>query len=460
MREILEREARLRENKSKPPFNLAIVYRPIDALRPDPTNARRHSKKQIRQIAESIRIFGFNVPVLVDRDLNVIAGHGRLLACRELAITQVPTLCLDHLTSAQARAFEIADNRLADIATWDDRLLAQQLKDLSLLGLDFNIEVTGFEVAEIDLRIASLEDLPEYGDDPADILPEPSADAPISKIGDVWLLGRHRVSCGNALDGAAFAGLLGKERAAMVFTDPPYNVPIDGHASGLGAIHHRPFPMASGEMDKGEFTAFLDQALRNLAAFSADGSLHYVCMDWRHLDELLAAGRGAYGELKNLCVWVKDNSGMGSLYRSQHELVLVFKHGRHGHRNNVQLGQFGRNRSNVWRYPGANSFARRGGEGNLLELHPTVKPVAMVADAILDCSSRADIVLDAFLGSGTTVIAAERTGRRCYGIELDPGHLDTTIRRWQALTGGMAWHSAGGRSFDDLANEAEAADAA
>jgi len=249
------------------------------------------------------------------------------------------------------------------------------------------------------------------------------------------------------------------ERASVVFTDPPYNVPIDGHAGGLGAIHHRPFPMASGEMDRSEFTAFLRQAFRNLAAFSIDGALHYICIDWRHLDELLVAGRDAYSELKNLCVWVKHNAGMGSLYRSQHELVFVFKHGRNGHRNNVQLGQFGRNRSNVWHYPGANSLSRSGAEGNLLALHPTVKPVAMVADAILDCSARGEVVLDGCLGSGTTLIAAERTGRRCYGLELDPGYVDTTIRRWQGLTGGSARHAASGRPFDDLAREAEAANA-
>jgi DNA modification methylase len=246
----------------------------------------------------------------------------------------------------------------------------------------------------------------------------------------------------------------------MIFTDPPYNVPIDGHASGLGAIRHRPFPMASGEMNEAEYTAFLAQACRNLAAFSADGSIHFVCMDWRHLDELMAAGREAYGELKNVCVWVKDNAGMGSLYRSQHEFVLVFKHGRGSHHNNVQLGQFGRNRSNVWRYPGVNSFARCGEEGNLLALHPTVKPVAMVADAMLDCSARGEIVLDAFLGSGTTVIAAERTGRRCYGLELDPAYVDTIIRRWQTLTGGSARHAVSGRSFDHLVAQAEATDVA
>jgi DNA modification methylase len=438
---------------------LKIIYQHVEELKLDPGNPRVHAKRQIGQIASSIRIFGFNVPVLVDRHGNVVCGHGRLLACRELGMTEVPTLCLDHLTSAQARAFMIADNRLTEIATWDDQLLAQQLRDLSLSGLDFSLEVTGFMTAEIDLRINSLEDKPAQDADPADVLPESPARPPVSKIGDLWLLGRNRLLCGSALDTLAFTALMGQEHAATVFTDPPYNVEIDGHASGLGAIHHRPFPMASGEMDKPEFTAFLGRALRNLAAFSAAGSLHYVCMDWRRLDELLAAGAEAYGELKNLCVWVKDNAGMGSLYRSQHELILIFKQRGGAHRNNVQLGQFGRNRSNVWNYPGANSFARGGAEGNLLALHPTVKPVALVADAILDCTERGEIVLDAFLGSGTTVIAAERTGRRCHGMELDPLYVDTAIRRWQVLTGGKARHAASGRAFDDLAGEAEAANA-
>jgi len=438
----------------------AIVCQPIKLLKPDPANPRRHTKKQIRQIADSIKTFGFNVPVLIDRDNSVICGHGRLVACCELGWTEVPTLRLDHLTPAQARAFMIADNRLTEIGTWDDRLLAEQLKELSVEGLDFALEVTGFEMGEIDLRIASLEEPPEPDDDPADMVPEVPIGPPLSKIGDDWLLGPHRVFCGNALDPAAFAALMGEERAAMIFTDPPYNVPIDGHAGGLGAIHHRPFPMASGEMDSNEFTSFLSGAFRNVAAFSVDGSIHFICMDWRHIEELLAAGRATYSELKNLCVWVKDNAGMGSFYRSRHEFVVVFKHGRNEHRNNIQLGRFGRNRSNVWHYPGANSFSRPGEEGNLLALHPTVKPVAMVADAILDCSARGEIVLDAFLGSGTSLIAAERTGRRCYGVELDPAYVDTSVRRWQKLTGGSARHAASGRSFDDLAREAEAANAA
>jgi len=440
-------------------LRLAVTHRRIEELKPDPANPRHHTKKQIRQIARSIKTFGFNVPILVDRNGKIIAGHGRYQAGQLLGIAEVPTLCLDHLTPEQARAFMIADNRLSELSIFDDRLLAEHLKELSLVGLDFDIEVTGFEMGEIDLRIASLEEPPERDDDPADVVPKVADGPAVSKLGDVWLLDGHRVLCGNALDVAAFGTLLDEERAAMAFTDPPYNVPIEGHASGLGATHHRPFLMASGEMDSAQFTAFLADAFRNLAAFSVEGALHYVCMDWRHVAELLAAADGVYGEVKNLCVWVKDNAGMGSLYRSQHELVFVFKHGRHEHRNNVQLGRFGRNRSNVWRYPGSNSFGRCTEEGNLSPLHPTIKPVAMVADAIRDCSARGDIVLDGFLGSGTTVIAAERAGRRCYGLELDPLYVDTIVRRWQTLTGGSAIHLGSGRRFDELADKMEAANA-
>jgi hypothetical protein len=240
-----------------------------------------------------------------------------------------------------------------------------------------------------------------------------------------------------------------------VFTDPPYNVPIDGHASGLGSIRHRDFVMAAGEMGEKEFTTFLTEACSLLASNSVEGSIHFLCMDWRHLRQLLAAGGEVYSELKNICVWVKHNAGMGSFYRSQHELVCVFKHGRGAHRNNVQLGQYGRHRTNVWSYPGVNSFGRGTEEGNLLALHPTVKPVAMVADAILDCSARGDIVLVPFMGSGTTVMAAERVGRRCYGMELNPLYVDTTIRRWQAFTGATARQSETGRAFDEVVSEKE-----
>jgi ParB-like chromosome segregation protein Spo0J len=264
---------------------LKLIYRRVDEIKPDAANPRRHSKKQIRQIAASIEAFGFIVPILIDRDGNIVAGHGRWLACRYLGFTEVLTLCVDHLTPAQACAFRIADNRLTEIGTWDDRLLAQQLKDLSLLGLDFSVELTGFEMGEIDLRIAAFEELSEASEDPADAVPEFPGRSPVSKHRDLWLLGRHRVLCGNALEAEAFTALMGQERAAAVFTDAPYNIEIDGNASGLGAIHHRPFPMASGEMDSAEFTAFLGQACRNLAAFSSDGALHYLCMDWRHIAE-------------------------------------------------------------------------------------------------------------------------------------------------------------------------------
>lgn len=428
---------------------IEIVYRPIDELKPDPKNARRHSPKQIRQIAESIEAFGFNVPILIDAALKVIAGHGRLLASKQLGHREVPTISLEHLSDAQARAFMIADNRLTEIASWDDRLLGEQFRELAALNLDFSLEVTGFDMGEIDLLIEGASATPQPDPDDA---PVPLGPA-VTRPGDTWLLGPHRLHCSSALDEAAYRVLMQEDRAAVVFTDPPYNVPIEGHVGGLGAIRHREFAMASGEMDEAQFTAFLSQALRLLAANSRDGSLHFICMDWRHMGELLAAGRQVYTELKNLCVWTKDNGGMGSLYRSQHELVFLFKHGREAHQNHVQLGRFGRNRSNVWDYPGVNSFSRSGAEGNLLALHPTVKPVALVADALRDCSGRTEIVLDAFLGSGTTLVAAERTGRVCRGLELDPLYVDTAVRRWQLATGEKARHAESGQLFDELASE-------
>jgi DNA methylase/ParB-like nuclease domain len=431
---------------------IAVIYRPITQLKVDPSNPRVHSPAQVEQLARSIRVFGFNVPVLVDRKLRVIAGHGRILACRELGWDEVPTICLEHLSEAQSRAFMIADNRLTEIAAWDERVLAQHFKALSLVDLDFDLETTGFSMAEIDLLIENLSPVDESAHDPADDLPD-TVGPRVSQPGDMWLLGPNRVLCGSALEQSALAALMGDHKASVIFTDPPYNVPIEGNVSGLGAVRHRNFAMAAGEMSEAQFTNFLTRALSLLANHSRDGSIHFVCIDWRHLGEMLAAGRKVYSGLKNLCVWTKDNGGMGSLYRSQHELVFVFKHGRDRHRNNVQLGRYGRNRSNVWHYPGANSFSRNGEEGNLLASSPCPKPVAMVADAILDCSIRGDIVLDSFLGGGTTVIAAERTGRRCYGIELDPLYVDVVVRRWQAFSGQVARQQSTGRSFDELAAE-------
>jgi hypothetical protein len=241
----------------------------------------------------------------------------------------------------------------------------------------------------------------------------------------------------------------------VVFTDSPYNVRIDGHATGNGSIHHREFAMASGEMSEVEFVSFLSNSLRLLEQYSANSSVHFLCIDWRHVGDLIAVGKQAYDEFLNLCVWVKDKGGMGSFYRSQHELVLVFRKGKGPHRNNIQLGQFGRNRTNVWQYPGIHTLSQQSGEGNLFALHPTVKPVAMVADAILDCSARGEVVLDAFLGSGTTLMAAERVGRICYGIEIDPVYVDVAIRRWQNYTGEAAVHAQTGKRFNEVAAQKE-----
>jgi DNA modification methylase len=429
-----------------------ICLRPIDELKPDPRNPRVHSRKQVKQIANSILAFGFNVPVLIDRDSTLIAGHGRLLAARHLGWQEVPTLCLDHLNPSQVQAFRIADNRLTEIATWDERLLAETLRDPSVLDINLDLEATGFEMGEIDLLIEGLrtEDNTQWDADSQSTEPVGPA---VSRLGDLWELGRHSILCGSALEADAYTALISKTSASMMFTDPPYNVPITGHVSGLGAIRHREFAMAVGEMKPAEFVTFLEKALELAVRHCQNGSLYFVCMDWRHIAELLTAGRSVYTELKNICIWVKDNAGMGSFYRSQHEFVAVFKHGRGQHRNNIELGKFGRTRSNVWHYPGGSSFGRISDEGNLLALHPTVKPVQLVADAILDASARGDVVLDPFLGSGTTLIACERVGRRCRGLELDPLYVDTIVRRWQALTGDTARHASGGETFDAVAKE-------
>ncbi|HEY6386268.1 MAG TPA: DNA methyltransferase [Candidatus Acidoferrum sp.] len=402
-------------------------------LKLDPKNPRVHGRRQIRQLARSIGSFGFNVPVLVDSSNKVIAGHGRLMAVQQLGWTEVPTICLSHLNETQARAFMLADNRLHELSIWDEKLLAEQLEQLADLDLDFSLEATGFEMGEIDLRIEQLNADPKDESDEADDLSGLSTGPPVSRAGDLWFLGeRCKVYCGSALEQSSYATLMDGELAHVVVSDAPYNVPIQGNVSGLGSVQHREFAMGSGEMTESQFTAFLTKAFSLFARHSVEGSLHFLCMDWRHISEILAAGSTAYTEFMNLCIWVKDHGGMGSFYRSQHELIFVFKSGHKKHRNNVQLGSFGRNRTNVWRYPSANSFSRSGDEGNLLALHPTVKPVAMIADAIMDCTSRGDVVLDGFLGSGSTVIAAERTGRRCFGIELDPLYVDTIVRRWQS----------------------------
>ena len=365
------------------------------------------------------------------RPTRVIAGHGRLAAARLLKLETVPAIRLRHLNEPQKRALALADNKLADNAEWDEELLARELEFLSEIEIDFDIGITGFEAAEIDLLIEGLEPAESYPK--ADAIPEPPPTGAVTvEPGDLWILGRHRLLCGDARDARAFESLMAGERAQMIFVDPPYNVPIHGHVCGLGRIKHREFAMASGEMTEGQFVEFLRQTLANLAAHSADGSIHYVCMDWRHFYELLTAGRAVYSELKNFCVWNKSNAGMGSFYRGKHEMILSFKNGKAPHIKNFGLGERGRYRSNVWDYAGLNTLK----SDRLAELamHPTVKPVALVADAILDCSRRGGIVLDAFAGSGTTLIAAERIGRRAYQ-PVEKGVIDRVSRHGEAYRG-------------------------
>ena len=317
------------------------MYQATSALKPAAHNPRTHSQQQIQQIAESICAFGFTNPILVDEQGEVMAGHGRLEAAKLLGLRQVPTICMGDLSAAQKRAYVIADNRLAELAGWDEELLAIELQSLTTIDLDFDIEIVGFQTAEIDTLIAGLNDA--GSNDEADRLPEiDEATPPITRPGDLWLLGRHRLLCADATQTDSYRRLMDGETAQMVFTDPPYNVPIDGHACGLGAVKHAEFAMAAGEMSEAEFTTFLTTVLGQMASHSSHGAIHFVCMDWRHLLELLMAARTVYEELKNLCVWNKTNGGMGSLYRSKHELVAVFKLGRGAHINNVKLGVHGR----------------------------------------------------------------------------------------------------------------------
>ena len=351
------------------PSSRQIALVPISDLKPHPRNARKHSGPQIRAIAKSIDTFGFNAPVLADGEGNIIAGHGRVEAAKLLGLSQIPVVFLHHLSDAEAKAYMLADNKLTDRSSWDDDTLAVQLRELSNLALGFDIDATGFELPEIDLRIQSLEETETLDADNFRL----AEGRPVSVLGDIWHLGDHRLLCGNSLDPSTSAGLFGPEKASAAFTDPPYNVKIDGHVSGKGTVHHREFPMATGEMSESQFTEFLHSALSDICRCTVPGALIYTCMDWRHMSETLAAGRSSGCDSLNLCVWAKSNGGMGSLYRSRHELIFVFRNGSEPHLNNIQLGRFGRNRTNVWNYAGGNAFARKGSKRNL-ELHPTVKP--------------------------------------------------------------------------------------
>ena len=424
---------------------LKIIYQNPRDIRPYSRNARLHNDKHVCQIANSITEFDFTNPLLVDEDNVLLAGHGRLLAAKKLGLDSVPCVRIDYLTDAQKRAYRITDNQLTINGDWDRDLLGLELKDLS--DLDFDLDVIGFETAELDVLIqGQSDDLMEY--DHADDMPDVDVGYIVSQSGDLWRLGQHLIYCGDALKLESFEKLMSDGLLAqMVFADAPYNVPVDGHVCGAGRVHHDEFAMASGEMSREQFIQFLRTAFTNLRDWSVDGSLHYLCMDWRHIIEITAACDDVYTEMKNLCVWNKASGGMGSLYRSKHELIFVYKNGRAPHINNVELGANGRYRTNVWDYPGVNSFGENRDD---LKLLPTVKNVQMVADAIMDVTNRGDVVLDSFLGSGTTLLACERVGRVCRGIEIEPKYVDVAILRWQKLTGKNAVNVGLERTYNEL----------
>lgn len=425
----------------------AIAHMPMDDLVAYKGNARIHSRRQIAQIAGSIERFGFLNPVLIDGSNQIIAGHGRVAAAKKLGLTSVPSLRVDHLSDDERRAYILADNRLAEKAGWDRELLAIELQHLT--EIEFDTEIIGFETPEIDIILNEAKDARDEVEGPEDRLPlSPAHAKAISRPGDLWQLGSHRVLCGNALEPTSYPRLLEGRTAEMVITDPPFNVKIEGNVGGLGRVQHPDFAMASGEMSTEQFTTFLSTAFTHIAGNSADGALSFVFMDWRHLREILDAGQSSFAELKNVVVWNKDNGGMGSLYRSKHEMIFVFKVGTARHINNVELGRYGRNRSNVWDHPGISSMRR--GRLDELGMHPTVKPVALIADAIKDASKPRGVILDPFAGSGSILIAAEKTGRHAAAMELTPGYVDVALRRWQQYTGKPAILTDTGQSFEEV----------
>ena len=407
------------------PGALTMRYRPIGELTPDPRNARTHPKRQIEQLQASIREFGFTNPVLADPEGNLIAGHGRLIAARTIGMTEVPVIELPGLTEVQKRALRIADNKIALNAGWDLEILQSELSELSAIDVDIEPTLTGFTTGEIDVIL-------DGPDDPDDEVIPAVPVTPRTRPGDVWVLGDHRIGCGDSRDLAFLERVIGAgAKIDAAFLDPPYNVRIDGNVNAKG--RHREFAMASGEMTETEFRAFLAATLGAAARVSRDGAVHFVCMDWRHMDDVSTVGREIYDARLNLCIWNKSNAGMGSLYRSKHELVFVYRVGSSPHLNMVELGRHGRNRTNVWDYASVNSM--KGSRREDLALHPTVKPTGLVADALRDVTRHGDLVLDTFLGSGTTLIAAERIGRCFRGMDIDPAYVDVAIERWSALTG-------------------------
>jgi len=427
---------------------LEIVYLPATAIKPSPHAARQHSAAQRRKLKAILTRFGQVLPLPMDATTGTLVnGHAVFDALLELGHDEIAVVRLENRSEADIRALHLALNRVGQDAVWDDAKLRGEFEYLISVG--FDLDLTGFEAVEIDMALsidtptaAVVEE--EEAEDVA-----PGKGPTVAQLGDIFHLGPHKVGCGDARDAAFIGKLAAGKPIACVFSDPPYNVPIDGFVSGLGKTRHREFAMGTGEMSREQFVAFLRVTVAAVTPVLVDGAILYLCMDWRHGGELCEAAVQNGLEQKNLCVWVKSNAGMGSFYRSQHELIYVFKHGEGRHQNHFGLGAGGRNRSNVSHYRGVNAFGKD--RMDLLGVHPTVKPVAMIADALRDVTRRGDLVLDVFLGSGSTLVAAEETGRICIGVELDPAYADVAIRRWQKRTGKDAVHAHTGETFDAIA---------
>jgi DNA modification methylase len=456
-RRKLDAERDLAEQISNSPRNdllpeLRLQIMALSALRPSPHRTRRSTAAHVRRLMASISDLGFTVPILV-REGEIVDGHVRVEAATRLGLDHVPAIEVAHLSPTEIRKLMLAINRSGELGEWDlDQL---RIEIAELVDLEVDLSSTGFSAQEIDIIL--LDDTgEEEGATDEDIPDVPQV--PVTRAGDLWLLGDHRILCSNALDREVYAQLLDGRTIDAVLTDPPYNVPIAGNVSGLGKKTHAEFLMASGELNDAEWQAFLDKVLARLSAPLADGGVAFVFMDWRSIHRLYAAGFAAGLSLINLIVWYKQAGAMGSLYRSAHELIAVFCKGKTPRVNQVELGRHGRNRTNLWLAPGAN---RRGSSANeMLEAHATPKPVELCVDALLDVTERGDTVLDIFLGSGTTLIAAEKTGRACCGIEIDAGFVDVIVRRWERLTGQDAVLADTGETFTELSavRNAERAD--
>ena len=433
------------------PNDLEITYLAVGKIREFADHPRVHSKKAVAKAKQLLAAHGQIVPVVVDATGEILDGVLRYRALCELGYDEIRVVVVTNRDPATLKAIRLALNRLPQDAKWDDEKLRSEFA--ALIELDYDLNLTGFEAAEFDMAFSIDEPAPKAIEAEAAEDLEPVTE-PATKAGDVWHLGRHILACGDARDHALLARLMGDVKASAAIVDFPYNVPIGGFVSGLGKKVHKDFAMASGEMSGAQFTDFLAAGIDALKTALAPGAICFFFMDWRHAGELIDAARRCDLVPMNLCVWVKTNPGMGTFYRSAHELCFVYKHGDAAHINNFELGQHGRSRSNVWTYAGMNVFGKD--RTDLLKAHPTVKPQPLLIDMIKDVTKRGQTVIDTFVGSGSTILAAEETGRTCIGVELDAGYADVAIQRWQKRAGKDAIHSVTGHAFDDLASKTEA----